>query len=313
MVGRYLPLLLVGFLLLPLVQSQAVFQRPQYFVPKKIFVIGKGIITEMDNPLEFEPVKIFVGKIVVYVPGINDWVDADTGILKVGNKTYKLIPITLENKTFEANLIDRTTGETVGRIYVEYVVKYWQGLWVGDLELNNKSYYVYIMEERRVISPKPFLAKVPPQLLKRIRKRLGEALNFSQKIAVCIENPKSKECEEVFEECLEENTHLCRAFVNIYCKVVGHEKCLKGEEKGMKEALRKLRERWRMRHGEKVEIMENETIEESSEVKIQETVNETVSGGEVKETVENMAGGWIIEEKNTSTSEINEGTMGGEE
>ena len=73
------------------------------------------------------------------------------GVLWVGEERYKVKDIVVSNDTIEANIY--SGDEVVGTIAITSIVKQYETVWAGELEINDKQYNVYILEGARRFRP----------------------------------------------------------------------------------------------------------------------------------------------------------------
>ncbi len=222
-------------LLLPtLLAQEEIAPAKRAVFPVGLKLVGKGIAIKRENPEEFIPVKIGVGRVAVWLPQLEDIVEVDVGVLFIGPKRFSLKNMQMEPNYFFAEIYRRRIK--VGEITLNLERKYWQLVWKGNLFINvtleefNKTvqgdFIVYILEPKKVFVPRPIptLPRVRARIARKITK-IRHHLGVLRKIAECIKEPTGRGCRALFEKCLRNETTWCRKLINAYCEKIGDPRC----------------------------------------------------------------------------------------
>ncbi len=218
------------FLALVLAFLPVAFAQPVKPKIKMVRVLGRGIAIDPSNMLQPYVLKIGVIRVKVAVGGVSK--EIDFGLLFFDNERFRLKNIHQVNDTFYAELYQNNTLK--GSINLTLTIKGENLIWVGKLTLNNKVYYAYVLEAKRL--PKRYeifeeikeACKKHPEICKREIKGIGPAYcnvtfdeNCREKIArFCRDHPNDRRCIAIKRVycLLNLEDERCRQWIVSYCK-----------------------------------------------------------------------------------------------
>jgi hypothetical protein len=226
--------LLLMTLLLPTVAAQG--PLPTRMI-KTLIVLGKGIAISSEDPIDFEIVKVGIGKVIVIVAG--EEVELSVGVLWFGDQRYKIKDIVTTNETVEGNVYLNDT--LVGNIALTLYMKQKEEIWAGSLTINEKAYNVYILEGPRKIKPLQLGVQVADyckshpdkctELARGIGRRFCEKIDSpscrEKIINFCKEHPQDRRCKALFI------SHCALHPFNKECREELRKHCLTNPEKSV--------------------------------------------------------------------------------
>lgn len=197
--------LLLITLLLPTVVAQG--PLPARMI-KTLVVLGKGIAISSEDYLDFEIVKVGIGKVVVIVLG--EETEISIGVLLFRDQRYKIKDLVTTNETVEGNVYLNDT--LAGSIALTLYMKQYEEVWAGSLTINEKTYNVYILEGPRKIKPLQLGLQVADycmsqpdkcaELARGIGRRFCEKIDSpscrEKIINFCKERPEDRRCKALF-------------------------------------------------------------------------------------------------------------------
>ncbi len=179
---------------------------------KAILHLGKGLAISTSDPTDFSVVKAGVGK-VGFRSGTESK-ELKAGVMFVDEERYRIRNATLEEGSLSAKLYLNATE--VGSFSVLSTQKGEHEIWVGTLQLNGKSYNLYILELPREMKARELRDKVAGYC-----KDHAEDENCREKIQeYCENNPKDNKCLALTKAFCKDNTDdtRCRHELKTYCK-----------------------------------------------------------------------------------------------
>ncbi len=153
---------------------------------KSIIHLGKGLAISTSDPKDFSTVKLGLGSVVFRNGTVNKTMTS--GVMFVDEQKYKVRNITIGEGVLSGKLYLNTTE--VGSFSVAESQKGERDVWTGTLELNGKSYNLYVIELKRDFKPAELREKVADYC----RENKGD-VNCREKIhEYCQNNPDDNRC-----------------------------------------------------------------------------------------------------------------------
>jgi len=210
---KLIALLLMTLLVAPVASQPltAPLQKPRI---RTIVALGKGIAVSKEDATDFEIVKLGIARVRMSL--VNETRELSVGVLWVGDNRYKVKDISLENDTVEANVYSNNT--LVGKLAITSVVKQKETVWVGELEIGEKKYTVYILEGVRKFQP----VEVKESISEYCEEHPVKCAQIAKGIATqycSAEKAQTESCrEKIVEYCKDHpNDQRCVALKRAYC------------------------------------------------------------------------------------------------
>ncbi len=171
-------------------------ERPEKVEIEKLFFRGKGLGINQSDKTDVAYVRAVGAQIVLPNGNI-----LARGRLRVDREPYRLINIEVTEFTATAEIIDKDSdpesAEAIGSIELERIEKEGKDLWIGSMNLNDKTYDLYLLGFGRKFT---------------VREVARKAWRF------CKNNPENEHCKSVAGINCRDNPRECRLKVWRFCK-----------------------------------------------------------------------------------------------
>ncbi len=171
-------------------------------------ILGKGIAASPDDPLDFMIAKFGVGRVEYTSSGEVTTI----GVLKLDEDRYRLKEVVVEEGKATGKIY--TNSSEVGSFSLSSVMKGDTEVWAGTMELNEKTYNMYIIEGVRPIRASELKEKVVEYC------NSSDDANCADRLGnYCENNPDDERCRALFRAyCMKddnmEDTRCREAFRN---------------------------------------------------------------------------------------------------